>query len=78
VGEKHLSLKLRLHGKEVDGIWFCRTDSLPAKAVLAYRLDNNTWQGRDKLQLQIENMQAALNRPGVHPQRRSSLPFRHL
>ena len=59
VGEKHLSLKLRLHGQEVDGIWFGRTDSLPAKAVLAYRLDINTWQGRDKLQLQIENMQAA-------------------
>ncbi len=59
VGEKHLSLKLRLHGQEVDGIWFGRTDSLPGKALLAYRLDINTWQGRDKLQLQIESMQAA-------------------
>ncbi len=59
VGEKHLSLKLRLHGQEVDGIWFGRTDSLPPKALLAYRLDINTWQGREKLQLQIETMQAA-------------------
>ena len=59
VGEKHLSLKLKLHGKEVDGIWFGHTDPLPGKALLAYRLDLNTWQGREKLQLQIETMQAA-------------------
>ena len=59
VGEKHLSLKLKLHGQEVDGIWFGRTDSLPPRALLAYRLDINTWQGREKLQLQIETMQAA-------------------
>jgi single-stranded-DNA-specific exonuclease len=58
VGEKHLSLKLKLHGKDVDGIWFGRTEPLPTQAVLAYRLDINTWQGRDKLQLQIETMQA--------------------
>jgi single-stranded-DNA-specific exonuclease len=59
VGEKHLSLKLKLHGKDVDGIWFGRTEPLPTQAVLAYRLDINTWQGREKLQLQIETMQAA-------------------
>jgi single-stranded-DNA-specific exonuclease len=58
VGEKHLSLKLKLHGKDVDGIWFGRTEPLPTQAVLAYRLDINTWQGRDKLQLHIETMQA--------------------
>lgn len=59
VGEKHLSLKLKLHGQEIDGIWFGRTEQLPARALLAYRLDINKWQGRDKLQLQIETMQAA-------------------
>jgi single-stranded-DNA-specific exonuclease len=59
VGEKHLSLKLKLHGQEIDGIWFGRTEQLPARALLAYRLDINNWQGRDKLQLQIETMQAA-------------------
>jgi hypothetical protein len=32
---------------------------LPAQALLAYRLDINTWQGREKLQMQIETMQAA-------------------
>jgi single-stranded-DNA-specific exonuclease len=59
VGEKHLSLKLKLHGQEVDGIWFGRTDTLPPRALLAYRLEINTWQGREKLQLQVESMQAA-------------------
>ncbi len=58
VGDKHLSLKLKLHGQDIDGIWFGRTEPLPAQALLAYRLDINTWQGRDKLQLQIETMQA--------------------
>jgi single-stranded-DNA-specific exonuclease len=48
-----------LHGQEIDGIWFGRTEQLPARALLAYRLDINNWQGRDKLQLQIETMQAA-------------------
>ena len=59
VGDKHLSLKLQLHGQAVDGIWFGRTEPLPAQALLAYRLDINTWQGRDKLQLQIETMTQA-------------------
>jgi len=59
VGEKHLSLKLQLHGQAIDGIWFGRTEPLPAQALLAYRLDINTWQGRDKLQLHIETMPAA-------------------
>ena len=58
VGDKHLSLKLKLHGQDIDGIWFGRTEHLPSQALLAYRLDINTWQGRDKLQLQIETMQA--------------------
>ena len=58
VGDKHLSLKLKLHGQDIDGIWFGRTEPLPSQALLAYRLDINTWQGRDKLQLQIETMQA--------------------
>ena len=56
VGEKHLSLKLQLHGQLVDAIWFGRTESLPVQATLAYRLDINTWQGMEKLQLQIETM----------------------
>ena len=61
VGEKHLSLKLQLHGQLVDAIWFGRTESLPVQATVAYRLDINTWQGMEKLQLQIEAMQPFYN-----------------
>lgn len=61
VGEKHLSLKLQLHGQVVDAIWFGRTQSLPVQATLAYRLDINHWQGMDKVQLQIEAMQPFYN-----------------
>ncbi len=61
VGEKHLSLKLQLHGQVVDAIWFGRTQSLPVQVTLAYRLDINHWQGMDKVQLQIEAMQPFYN-----------------
>lgn len=59
VGEKHLSLKLRLHGQLVDGIWFGRQVALPAQAELAYRLVLDHWQGQRKLKLHIENMRTA-------------------
>jgi len=61
VGEKHLSMKLQLHGQLVDAIWFGRTQSLPVQATVAYRLDINAWQGMEKLQLQIEAMQPSYN-----------------
>ncbi|MEF9965911.1 MAG: DHHA1 domain-containing protein, partial [Comamonas sp.] len=57
VGEKHLSLKLRHHGEMVDGIWFGHTEPLPAKVLLAYRLDINEWQGQRKLQFLVEGAQ---------------------
>ena len=46
VGEKHLSLKLKLHQQTLDGIWFNHTDSLPAQAELAYRLVLDQLQGQ--------------------------------
>ncbi|MEG0921470.1 MAG: single-stranded-DNA-specific exonuclease RecJ [Comamonas sp.] len=57
VGEKHLKLKLRHQGELVDGIWFGHTESLPAKVLLAYRLDINEWQGQRKLQFLVEGAQ---------------------
>ena len=54
VGEKHLSLKLRHQGQPVDGIWFGHTDPLPARVLLAFRLDVNEWKGERKLQFLIE------------------------
>ncbi|MCD2164591.1 single-stranded-DNA-specific exonuclease RecJ [Comamonas koreensis] len=57
VGEKHLSLKLRHQGEMVDGIWFGHTEPLPAKVLLAFRLDINEWQGQRKLQFLVEGAQ---------------------
>ena len=59
VGEKHLSLKLKLHGQPMDGIWFGHTEPLPAYAELAYRLVPDSWQGQRKLKLHVENMRSA-------------------
>ena len=58
VGEKHLALKLRHQGQMVDGIWFGRTDVLPAQATLAYRIETDEWQGRKRVRFVIEGMQA--------------------
>ncbi len=57
VGERHLSLKLRHQGEPVDGIWFGRTDPLPARALLAWRLDVNEWRGERKVQFVVEGAQ---------------------
>ena len=54
VGEKHLALKLKHQGQPVDGIWFNRTESLPARVKLAYRLDADEWQGQKRLRFLIE------------------------
>jgi single-stranded-DNA-specific exonuclease len=54
VGAKHLSLKLRHQGQPVDGIWFNRTEPLPARARIAYRLDADEWQGQKRVRFLIE------------------------
>jgi single-stranded-DNA-specific exonuclease len=54
VGQGHLQLKVR-HGKEVvDGIWFGRTDPLPPRARLAFRLEADAWQGQRRVRFLIE------------------------
>ena len=54
VGEKHLALKLRHQGQAVDGIWFGRTEPLPAGCKLAFRLDADEWQGARRVRFLIE------------------------
>ena len=56
VGEKHLSLKLRHQGQPVDGIWFGHTDPLPARALLAFRLEADEWQGVRRVRLLVEGV----------------------
>ena len=60
--EKHLRLMLRPIGaselaantKPITAVWFNRTQSLPAKAKLAYRLVTDRYQGQARIQLMIE------------------------
>ncbi len=58
--EKHLRLQLRpigdgqLASKLFTGVWFNRTQPLPAKARLAYRLVTDRFQGQARVQLMIE------------------------
>ncbi|MFN7444033.1 MAG: single-stranded-DNA-specific exonuclease RecJ [Curvibacter sp.] len=54
VGEKHLSLKLRHQGQPVDAMWFGRTEPLPARVLLAFRLDADEWQGTRQVRFLIE------------------------
>jgi len=58
VGEKHLALKLRHANQPVDGIWFGRTEPLPAQATLAYRLEIDEWQGARRVRFLVEGMEA--------------------
>lgn len=54
VGEKHLQIKLRHQGQPVDGIWFGRTEPLPARVRLAFRLDADEWQGVRRVRFLVE------------------------
>ena len=64
VGDKHWKLVLRPAGGALalDAIAFNAVESLPtmpARVHAAYRLDENEWQGRIKLQLRIEYLHEA-------------------
>ncbi len=56
VGEKHLKLRLRHAGHERDAIWFSHADPLPATARLAYRVNLDEWNGRQRVQMVVEAM----------------------
>lgn len=59
VGEKHLKLSLERGHQRFDAIWFNHIDSLPEFVKVAYRLDQNVWNGRITVQLVIEYAEAA-------------------
>ena len=58
VGEKHLALKLKHQGQPVDGIWFGRTEPLPARVKLAFRLDADEWQGVRRVRFLVEGAES--------------------
>ncbi|WP_194721632.1 single-stranded-DNA-specific exonuclease RecJ [Noviherbaspirillum malthae] len=57
--EKHLKLTLEKDGRRFDAIWFGRTDDLPERALVAYRLDANEFNGVTRVQLLVEHAQPA-------------------
>ncbi|NYT60734.1 single-stranded-DNA-specific exonuclease RecJ [Alcaligenaceae bacterium] len=57
--EKHLKLNLERGGQRFDAIWFNHADLLPEYADVAYRLDQNVWNGMVSAQLIIEYASAA-------------------
>jgi single-stranded-DNA-specific exonuclease len=54
VGERHLKLSLRVQGQLRDGIWFGHTEPLPAQARLAFRVNLDEFQGRQRVQMVVE------------------------
>lgn len=59
VGERHLKLSLRVQGQLRDGIWFGRSEPLPARTRLAFRLSLDEFQGRQRVQLVVEGAETA-------------------
>lgn len=56
VADKHLALKLKHQGDPVDAMWFNRTEPLPPKATLAFRLEADEWQGQRRLRFLVEGV----------------------
>ncbi|MBX3638802.1 MAG: single-stranded-DNA-specific exonuclease RecJ, partial [Rubrivivax sp.] len=54
VGERHLKLRLRHAGQPRDAIWFGRSEPLPERTTLAYRLALDEWNGRHRVQMVVE------------------------
>lgn len=53
--DKHLKLNLERGNQRFDAIWFNHADMLPEYADVAYRLDQNVWNGVVSAQLIIEH-----------------------
>jgi single-stranded-DNA-specific exonuclease len=51
---KHLKLRVRHAGQVRDAIWFQRTEPLPEAARLAFRLQLDEWNGRQRVQMVVE------------------------
>ncbi|HZV92666.1 MAG TPA: DHHA1 domain-containing protein, partial [Caldimonas sp.] len=51
VGEKHLKLSLRLNGALRDAIWFGRVEPVADRLRLAYRLELDSYNGDERLQM---------------------------
>jgi single-stranded-DNA-specific exonuclease len=54
VADKHLKLRVQLAGAPRDAIWFGRTEPLPARVRLAFRLGLDRFQGLERVQVFVE------------------------
>jgi len=52
--DRHLRLELLMHGRRFAAIWFSRTEPLPPRARIAYRLQRDDYRGPGALQLVVE------------------------
>lgn len=55
---KHLKLTLERQGMQYEAIWFNHNVLLPEQIEVAYRLDQNEWNGQVSVQFIIEHAQA--------------------
>ena len=58
VGEKHLKLYLERGHQRFDAIWFNHVERVPEFIKMAYRLDQNVWNGVISVQLIVEYAEA--------------------
>jgi single-stranded-DNA-specific exonuclease len=54
VADKHLKLRLQVAGAAREAIWFGRTEPLPARVRLAFRLGTDRFQGIERVQLFVQ------------------------
>ena len=59
VKERHLKLELRLQGRRIGAIAFGRTEPLPPRTRIAFRLQRNEFRGLAELQLVVEAAESA-------------------
>jgi len=55
VGAKHMKLSLERGTQRFDAIWFGHDQSLPEEVDVAYRLEQNVWNGVVSVQLVVEH-----------------------
>ncbi len=55
LAEKHLGLSLRCQNTTVQAVWFGRTEPLPPKATIVFRLACNEWNHEKRVQWVIES-----------------------
>ena len=57
--ERHLKLLLERNGQRYDAVWFGHADALPERAMVAFRLDANEFNGRTRVQLLVGHAEPA-------------------